>query len=72
MGIFYRSPEPGAAPFVEIGDLVEPGQPVGLIEAMKLFSEVLAEVAGRVREVPAKDGKLVQMGETLLVLEVIE
>lgn len=72
MGVFYRSPEPGAPPFVEVGEFVEAGQAVGLIEAMKMFSEVLTEVAGRVREAPAKNGALVQPGDTLLVLEVME
>ena len=72
MGVFYRAPAPGAPPLVEVGEIVEVGQPVGLIEAMKVFSEVLAEVAGRVREVPAKSGALVQPGDTLVVLEVLE
>jgi acetyl-CoA carboxylase biotin carboxyl carrier protein len=71
MGVFYRAPAPGASPFVEVGDEVEVGQPVGMIEAMKVFSEVLSEVAGRVRECPVQNGALVQPGDTLLVLEEI-
>ena len=69
MGIFYRSPAPGALPFVEIGDSVEVGQPIGMIEAMKTFSEVLAEAAGTVLSVPAENGKLVHPGEPLVMLE---
>lgn len=71
MGVFYRSPAPGEPPFVEIGDTVEVGQPVGTIEAMKVFSEVLAEVGGRVKAIPATNGALVQPGETLLALEAV-
>lgn len=69
MGIFYRSPAPGSAPFVEVGDVVEVGQPIGMIEAMKTFSEVLADTAGTVLSIPAENGKLVQPGEALVLLE---
>jgi acetyl-CoA carboxylase biotin carboxyl carrier protein len=69
MGIFYRSPAPGAPAFVEVGDTVEMGEPIGMIEAMKTFSEVLSEVAGTVLAIPAENGKLVQPGEALVLLE---
>jgi len=69
MGVFYRSPAPGEPAFVDIGDTVEVGQPVGIIEAMKVFSEVLSEVAGRVVDIPAKSGALVQPGDVLVLLE---
>ena len=71
MGVFYRSAAPGAPPLIEIGDAVEVGQPVGLIEAMKVFSEVLAESAGVVYDIPAHNGALVSPGDTLVVLEVV-
>ena len=70
MGVFYRSPAPGEPPFVEPGDTVEVGQPVGMIEAMKVFSEVLAEQGGRVRRIVADNGALVQPGDPLVELEV--
>ncbi len=69
MGVFYRSPAPGESAFVEIGDIIEPGQIVGMIEAMKVFSEVPAEVAGRIVAIPAKNGGLVQPGDALVVVE---
>ncbi|MBB6051849.1 biotin/lipoyl-containing protein [Armatimonas rosea] len=69
MGVFYRSPAPGAPSFVEVGDTVEKDQPIGMIEAMKVFSEVLADHAGRVVAIPAENGKLVQPGDPLVLLE---
>lgn len=72
MGTFYRTSSPDDPPFVEIGDTVEVGQVIGLIEAMKVFSEVPSEVVGRIREIPAQNGKLVQPGDTLVILEPLE
>ena len=68
MGVFYRSPAPGEPSFIEVGDTIESGQPVGMIEAMKVFSEVLAEAAGVIFEIPAKNGALVQPGDALVLL----
>ncbi|MEU8268990.1 biotin/lipoyl-containing protein [Sphaerisporangium sp. NPDC049002] len=68
VGTFYRSQEPGAPPFVEIGDVVEAGQQVGIIEAMKLMNAVQAEHPGRVCEIVATDGSPVQYEEPLLAL----
>jgi acetyl-CoA carboxylase biotin carboxyl carrier protein len=68
-GIFYDSPSPGADPFVKPGDDVEAGQVVGLIEAMKVFNEITATVAGKVSEVKAKNGELVQPGDPILFIE---
>jgi acetyl-CoA carboxylase biotin carboxyl carrier protein len=69
MGTFYRAPEPGAAAFVELGDRVEAGATLGLIEVMKVFSAVIADRAGVVREIRAGDGALVEYGEILVVIE---
>ncbi|MFG2164262.1 acetyl-CoA carboxylase biotin carboxyl carrier protein [Micromonospora chersina] len=69
VGTFYRSPEPGAAPFVAVGDVVRPGQVVGIVEAMKLMNEVTAGQAGRVVEVLVEDGKPVEYDQPLIALE---
>ncbi|GII60797.1 hypothetical protein Skr01_08820 [Sphaerisporangium krabiense] len=68
VGTFYRAREPGAPPFVQVGDLVEAGQQVGVIEAMKLMNAVQAERAGRVSEIVAEDGAPVQYEDPLLAL----
>jgi acetyl-CoA carboxylase biotin carboxyl carrier protein len=69
VGTFYRSPNPEAAPFVEEGDEVHPGQTVCIIEAMKLFNEIQAEVAGRVARVLAENGTPVEYGQPLFLID---
>lgn len=69
VGVFYRSPSPEDPPFVSVGDLVRVGQPIGLIEAMKVYSEVPSEVTGRVTDTPIESGKLVQQGQPLIFVE---
>ena len=69
IGVFYRCPSPDSPPYIEVGDEIEVGQTIGLIEAMKVFSEVPSEVAGRVAAIPAESGKLVQQGDVLVVVE---
>lgn len=68
VGTFYRAPEPGASPFVAVGDLVEPGRVVGIVEAMKLMNEVTAGQAGRVLDVLVDDGQPVEFGQALIAL----
>lgn len=68
VGVFYRAPEPGAAPFVDVGDTVAPGQRVGLIEAMKLMIPVEADRHGTVGEVLGANGAAVEYGQPLLTL----
>lgn len=70
VGVFYRAPSPDQPAFIEVGDVIELGQTIGMIEAMKVFSEIPSEVAGEVVEVPAQNSKLVQQGETLVVIRV--
>ena len=66
LGTFYRAPKPGAPPFVEIGAEVEADTVIGIIEVMKLMSTVRAGLRGRVTQILASDGVLVEFGEVLL------
>lgn len=66
LGTFYRAPKPGAPPFIDVGSLVQEETIVGIIEVMKLMNTVRAGVRGRVTEILARDGVLVEYGETLL------
>jgi len=68
-GVFYRAPSPDAPPYVEVGDLVEEGQIICLIEAMKVFNEIPAETSGRIVEICAESGQLVEQGAVLFRLE---
>jgi acetyl-CoA carboxylase biotin carboxyl carrier protein len=72
VGTFYRAPSPDAAPFVDVGDLVEPGQTVAIIEAMKLFNPITAEHAGIVAAVLAESGRQVEFGQPLLRIAATE
>ena len=66
LGTFYRAPKPGAPPFVEVGAEVEADTVIGIIEVMKLMSTVRAGLRGRVTQILASDGVLVEFGEVLL------
>jgi acetyl-CoA carboxylase biotin carboxyl carrier protein len=69
LGTFYRRPGPGQPPFVEVGDTVGVGDPVGTIEVMKMFTTVTADVAGTVVEILAEDATLIEHGQTVLYVE---
>jgi acetyl-CoA carboxylase biotin carboxyl carrier protein len=69
LGTFYRAPRPGEAPFVAIGTRVASGDPLCLVEVMKLFTTVNAPIAGTVVAVHAEDGDLVEFGQLLLSIE---
>lgn len=71
VGTFYHAPEPGERPCVSVGDLVRPGQPVGVLEVMKMMSIVEADAAGRVVEVVVPDGQPVEFQQPLIALEPI-
>jgi acetyl-CoA carboxylase biotin carboxyl carrier protein len=68
VGTFYRAAEPGATPFVEVGDLVERGQVIGIVEAMKLMNHITAEHAGKVAEVLVGNGEPVEFDQPLIAL----
>jgi acetyl-CoA carboxylase biotin carboxyl carrier protein len=72
VGTFYHSPEPGAPPYVAVGDLVRPGQPVGVLEVMKMMSTIEADRAGRVVEILVPDAHPVEYQQRLIVLEPLE
>ena len=68
-GVYYSAPSPSSPPFVNIGEVIYVGQVIALIEAMKVFNEIQAEVAGRVVGFAAKNGEVVQKGEALIKIE---
>jgi acetyl-CoA carboxylase biotin carboxyl carrier protein len=65
VGTFYKSPEPGAEPYVKAGTRISPGQTVCIIEAMKIMNEIEAELAGVVREILVDDAQPVEFGQVL-------
>jgi oxaloacetate decarboxylase alpha subunit len=69
VGTFYRAPAPDAPPFGEVGQDVEVGQVVCIIEAMKLMNEIKSEVAGRITEVLVQNGDAVEFGQPLFAVE---
>jgi acetyl-CoA carboxylase biotin carboxyl carrier protein len=69
IGVFYRAPSPGADPFVEIGQRVEAGQVLCILEAMKLMNEITSDHSGVVRRVLPENGALVTLGEEMFWIE---
>ncbi len=69
VGIVYIAPEPGASPYVKVGDTVKEGQTLFLIEAMKTFNAVKAPHTGRVSKIIVQDAQAVEFGDPLLILE---
>ena len=68
VGTFYRSPTPGAEPFVKIGDSVKEGQPLCIIEAMKLLNEIEADKSGVIKEILCENGQGVEYGQSLFII----
>lgn len=65
VGTFYRAPSPDAAPFVDVGSEIRPGQVLCIVEAMKLMNEIESEIGGVIVEVAGENGKPVEYGDVL-------
>ena len=68
VGTFYRSASPGAKPFVEVGDTVQQGDALCIIEAMKLMNEIEADASGTIKAVIAENGQPVEFGQPLFII----
>ena len=71
VGTFYSATEPGAEPFVKVGSKIDADSIICILEAMKLFTEVEADVSGEIVEILAKDGDLVEYGQPLFSVKAI-
>jgi acetyl-CoA carboxylase biotin carboxyl carrier protein len=69
VGVFYSAPAPDAEPFVKVGDRIEPGQVLCILEAMKLFNEITSDYAGVVTRVIPENGELVSLGQEMFWIE---
>jgi acetyl-CoA carboxylase biotin carboxyl carrier protein len=69
VGTFYRAAEPGAPPFADVGQMIKKGQPLCIIEAMKLMNEINAECDGEIMKVYVENGQPVQYGERLFAIK---
>jgi acetyl-CoA carboxylase biotin carboxyl carrier protein len=69
VGTFYEAAQPGQKPFASVGDIIEPGQTVCIVEAMKLMNEVSAAEGGKVAEILVKNGEPVEFEQVLMYLE---
>lgn len=68
VGTFYRAPNPGAAPFIDVGQSVKEGDPLCIIEAMKLLNEIEADKSGVIKEILVENGEPVEYGQPLFVI----
>ena len=69
VGTFYSAPSPTAKPFVSIGQKINQGDTVGIIEAMKIMNQIESDQSGTVIEILVKDGEAVEFGQSLIVVE---
>ncbi len=70
-GIYYEATSPSSPPFVSVGDVVQVGQVIALVEAMKVFNEIQAEIAGRVTAIMVTNGEVVQKGDVLIRVQLL-
>lgn len=69
VGVFYRAPSPNAKAFVEVGDSVEPGQVIGIVEAMKVMNQITSDYRGSVVEILAENASTVQYEQPLVLID---
>lgn len=69
VGTFYRAPAPEAPPYIEIGQIIEPGQVICIIEAMKLMNEIKSEIKGKVLEILVDNAEPVEFGQPMFIIE---
>ena len=69
VGTFYLAPAPDAAPFVEVGQEIKPGQVLCIIEAMKLMNEIKSEIKGRIVQIPVENAQPIEFGHVLFIVE---
>jgi acetyl-CoA carboxylase biotin carboxyl carrier protein len=69
VGTFYRAPSPESPPYVEVGQIVEPGQVICIIEAMKLMNEIKSEVKGKILDVLVENAEPVEFGQAMFLIE---
>ncbi|MEN2992695.1 MAG: acetyl-CoA carboxylase biotin carboxyl carrier protein [Bacteroidia bacterium] len=72
VGTFYRRPSPDKEPYVKVGDVIQKGQVVCIIEAMKLFNEIQSEISGRIVKILVEDGQAVSYDQPLFEVEPLE
>ena len=69
VGAFYRAPTPEAPPYAEIGQIIEPGQVICIIEAMKLMNEIKSEIRGKIVDILVDNAEPVEFGQSMFLLE---
>lgn len=69
VGTFYRAPNPDADPYVKVGDVVQPGQVLCIVEAMKLMNEIQSEIAGTIVKIYPANAEPVEFGQTLFAIQ---
>ena len=69
VGTFYRSSSPGSKPFVDVGSAVKEGDPICIVEAMKIMNEIEADMAGTVSKILVENGQAVEYGQPLFIIE---